>query len=310
MTGELLDNGVEIRYRGPATLDEAGHSSLRGRADGVGGMVWEALEGAGWVGELTSPRTTVAIRVGVASAPRSEHPLIATAERRRHEGGSVDEDGVAWQQQVGPLSGRAAGPGYRLLESEFGARERGRGDLLLRAAAVQAGWLEGDPGEILELPEVQIAVSVARRNPRWEDRDAHLPTQKDHSKSSETMDDGELLGLALEVAARFGDPTPSAIRHARGTRFDVTSATGSKVFSDTPSCIFAMQGDFRWNHSRPANPDRQLTEQDISYQFMTFVLDAQTGKLTDVGASHQAPDLTLLSNVITEKRPSPASADR
>jgi hypothetical protein len=124
------------------------------------------------------------------------------------------------------------------------------------------------------------------------------------------MDDGALLELALEVAARFGDPTPSLIRHARGTRFEVTSATGSKVFSDTPSCIFAMQGNFRWNHSRPANPDRQLTEQDISYQFMTFVLDAETGKLMDVGASHQAPDLKLLNNVTTDEVPPPPAADR
>jgi hypothetical protein len=213
--------------------------------------------------------------------PRAQR--LPVGPRRRNEGGWVDEDGIAWQQQVGPLSGRAAGQGFRLVES------------LLRAAAVQAGWLDGDPGRIVELPEVQIAVSVANRHARWEDPDAHPPRQEDQAQTPGTMDDSELLALALEVAARFGDSSPVLLRHARGTRFDLTSATGSKVFSDTSSCIFAMRGNFRWNHSRPAHPGRQITEEDISYQFMTFVLDAKTGKLMDVGASHQAPDLILLT---------------
>jgi hypothetical protein len=301
MAGVLLENAVEVRYRGPATLEEAGNSSLRDRAEGVDGMVWEALQGAGWVGEITSPRMTVAIRVGVAPAPRSEQPRMVTETSHYHEGGWVDADGVTWQQRVGPLNGRAAGPGFRLVESEFAAHAHGLGNALLRAAALQAGWHDADPDRTVELPEVQIAVSVARRNPRWEDPDAH--PQDHHSQSADTLDDSELLSLALEVAARFGDSSPTQVRHARGTRFDVTRATGSKVFSDTPSCIFAMQGNFRWNHSRPANPNRQLTEQDTSYQFMTFVLDAETGKLLDVGASHQAPDLRLLSNVITDNLP-------
>lgn len=141
-----------------------------------------------------------------------------------------------------------------------------------------AGWLEGDAGETVELPEVWILVSVARRNPRWDDPDAHPAAAFDEDQLAGMLSDDELLAVALEVAARFGDPNPVVIEHARGTRFDLTRVTGSYVFDDTPSCIFAMEGDFRWNHSRPANPERQLSEADISYRFLTIVIDARTGK--------------------------------
>ena len=42
---------------------------------------------------------------------------------------------------------------------------------------------------------------------------------------------------------------------------------------------------------------------------MTFVLDARTGKLMDIGASRQAPDLTLLTNLVTETPAQPPGAD-
>jgi hypothetical protein len=304
MTGVLLENGVEIRYRGSATLHGSENATLAGRSDGVAGMLWEALGGAGWVGEFASPRMTVAIRVGVPRAPTPDPVAVADEPRRRHEGGWLDEDGIAWQQSVGPLSGRFAGPGFRVLENELAPLERGLGDALLRAAAAQAGWLSGAPSGVVELPKVRLAVSVARRNPRWEDPDAQpltLSPQDYQAQCSGTLDDRELLVRALEVAARLGDPDPVRVSHARGTRFDVTSTTGSKVFSDTPACIFAMQGNFRWNHSRPARPGRQLTETDISYRFLTVVIDAKSGKSMDIGASNQARDLTALGHVISDR---------
>ncbi len=304
MAGGLLENGVEVRYRGSATLHGSENATLDARPDGVAGMLWEALVGAGWVGECASPRMTAAIRVGVPRAPTSDPGAVADKPRRRHEGGWTDEDGVVWQQSVGPLSGRLAGPGFRVLENELAPYERGRGDALLRAAAAQAGWLSGAQGVAVELPEVRIAVSIARRNPRWEDPDAQplaLSPENYQAHCSGTMDDRELLARALDVAARLGDPDPVLVRHARGTRFDVTSATGSKAFSDTPACIFAMQGNFRWNHSRPAHPGRQLIETDTSYRFLTVVIDAETGKPMDIGASNQARDLTALGHVITDR---------
>jgi hypothetical protein len=311
MADDLLENGVEVRYRGPATLHRSDGADLQGRGGGVGGMLWEALEGAGWVGQVTSPHTTVAIRVGLPCVATHKHQPLSPMPRARHDGGWIDEDGVAWQQQVGPLSGRAVGPDFRILESEFAAHDRGQGDALLRAAATHAGWLGDDDGEIIELPDVRIAVSVARRNAHWEDPDRHPrepAPQEDQLESAGTMHDSELLVLAREVAARFGDPNPTLIQHARGTRFDLTRATGSTVFDDTPSCIFAMEGNFRWHHSRPANSDRQPFERDGSYRFLTVVIDAKTGKPMDHGASNSPRDLTALGNLITDHPPQTADS--
>jgi hypothetical protein len=299
MADDLLENGVEVEYRGPATLRGRDIVDLEGRGGGIGGMLWEALEGAGWVGQFTSPRTTVAIRVGVPCVAAPEQRVVPTKPPGRHERGWIDEDGVAWQQQVGPLSGRAAGPTFRVLESELAAHERVQGDALLRAVASRAGWPDGPHGERVELSDVRIAVSVARRNPHWEDPDGH----PGEATSEGTMDDSELLRLALKIAARFGDPEPVLVQHARGTRFDLLRATGSTVFSDTPSCMFVMEGNFTWNHSRPANPDRHLTEKDNAYRFLTVVIDAETGRPMDHGASNRRPDLTALSNLMTDHPP-------
>jgi hypothetical protein len=75
------------------------------------------------------------------------------------------------------------------------------------------------------------------------------------------------------------------------------------VFSDAPSRLFAMQGNFHWRHSRPAHPDRQVADEDSSYRFLTVVIDAKTGKPTDFGASHGPPDLTALGSLITDAAP-------
>jgi hypothetical protein len=71
VTGDLLTNGVEVHYDGPATLGGSGKARLHDRVGGIGEMVWEALDGAGWVGEVATLRMTVALRVGVVLAPFS-----------------------------------------------------------------------------------------------------------------------------------------------------------------------------------------------------------------------------------------------
>jgi hypothetical protein len=309
---DLLENGVKLRYQGPATIHRVGEVTLHRRSGGIGAMVWELLVAAGWVGEQTSPRMTVAIRVGVrcaaASASGAEPGAVGAAPLRRREGGWIDEEGIAWQQVVGPLSGRAAGPGFCLLEGALTPAERDQGDALMRAAAELAGWLHGDTGETVELPDVRVLVSVARRNPRWEDPDEFPPAAIDEDQLASMLSDEELLAIALEVADRFGDPEPVVIEHARGTRFDLTRVTGSYVFDDTPSCIFAMEGSFRWSHSRPAL-HQPLTEADISYRFLTVVIDARTGKPMDHGARNNAlVDLTPLGKVVIDRPRQPPEA--
>lgn len=305
---DLLTNGVELRYEGPATLGGSGRARLHDRVGGIGGMVWEALDGAGWVGEVATLRMTVALRVGVAAAPaaapgrRARFEPLPGRARRLGEKGRIDDHGVAWQQRVGPLNGRAAGPGYRLLESERRPEEFEFGEDMLYTAAVQAGWLKGDPGEVVDVPDVRIAVSVARRNPRWE---AFASGSADLGAAPpavvpivSAIDESELLALAREVAARSGDPNPELIQHARGSRFDVTRTTGSVVFSDAPSYIVVMKGDF---HSPPSRPDARPTDEwSASYPFRTVVIDIETGGITDSGSSDRSPDLTSLGEVVTD----------
>lgn len=308
MTGDVLTNGVEVHYDGPATLGGSGRARLHDRVGGIGEMVWEALDGAGWVGEVATLRMTVALRVGVAPAPAIAprrgarfEPLPGRA-RRLGGKGRIDDHGVAWQQYVGPLNGRAAGPGYRLLESERRPEEFEFGEDMLYTAAVQASWLAGDPGEVVDVPDVRIAVSVARRNLRWEafaSGTADLgaaPTAAAPIISA--IDESELLALAREVAARSGDANPELIQHARGSRFDVTRTTGSIVFSDAPSYIVVVKGRFRRRRSRPGA--RPTDEQFVSYRFQTVVIDIGTGKITDSGSSDRAPDLTSLGEVVTD----------
>ena len=306
MTEDLLLNGVEVHYDGPVTLGASGRARLHDRVGGIGEMVWEALAAAGWVGELATVHMTVAVRVGVAPAiaprrPARFEPLPGRA-RRLGEKGRIDDDGVAWQQRVGPLNGRAAGPGYRLLESERRSEEFEFGEDMLYTAAVQAGWLAGHPDEVVDVPDVRIAVSVARRNPSWE---AFASGTGDLGAAPAAappilcaIDESELLALARKVAARSGDPNPELIQHARGSRFDVTRTTGSTVFSDAPSYIVVMKGRFRRRQSRPSA--RPPDEQFVSYPFQTVVIDIETGKITDSGSSNQAPDLTSLGEVVTD----------
>jgi hypothetical protein len=307
VTGDLIPNGVGVHYEGPATLGQSGRARLHGRAGGIDEMVWEALDGAGWVGEAATLRMTVALRVGVAPAPadapkrRSQFAPLPGRVRRLGEKGWTDENGIAWQQSVGPLNGRAAGPGYRLSESERRPEDREFGEDMLYTAATHAGWLAGDSDEVVDVPDVRIAVSVARRNPRWEafaNGASDLGTAPPAAPTVSAIDESELLALARELAGRCGDPDPELIQHARGSRFDVTRTTGSIVFSDAPSYIVVMKGDFRGHRSRPgARPD---DEQSFSYPFHTVVIDIETGNITDSGASNQAPDLTPLGDIVTD----------
>jgi hypothetical protein len=218
--------------------------------------------------------------------------------------GRIDDRGVAWQQRVGPLSGRAAGPDYRLLESERRPDDLEFDEDMLYTAAVQAGWLTGAADEVVEVPDVRITVGVARRHPRWEafasgtaEPGGALPPA---APPAGAIDENELLALALEVAARKGDPNPELIQHARGSRFDVTRTTGSIVFSDTPSYIIVMKGNFRARRPRPPSQSRSNDEEFVSYLIQTLVVDIETGKISDSGSSNRAPDLTSLGEVVTD----------
>ncbi len=132
-------------------------------------MVWEALGLAGWIGETVGLRTIVFLRIRVGSVPegrpaaRSTVELLPGGERKRGERGWIDEDHMACQGFEGPLDGRAAGPGYRLLEDECRPEDLEFGEDMLYTAVIRAGWLRGDRGEIADVPDVHITVGVTSR---------------------------------------------------------------------------------------------------------------------------------------------------
>lgn len=322
MIRELLTDAVTVEYEGPATLGRSGRGRLHDRVGGIGEMLWEALDRAGWVGEVVSIGTTVSVRVGVAAAPATRPKQRAQLEPlpggvleplpggvcRLGEKGWLDAQGVAWQQSLGPLNRRAAGPGYRLSASERRPEELEFGEDLLYTAAVRAGWLVDEPDEVADVPDVRITVSVARPNPSWEavgnsaagSRDAgaasvtptHSPDKDPPPRAAPTIgavDESELLALAREVAARAGDPDPELIQHARGSRYDVTRTTGSTVFSEAPSIIVVMKGNFRARRRRPPGHRYTNDEEFVSYPFRTLVLDIETGQITDSGSSITVP---------------------
>lgn len=175
MADELLPDAVEFNYRGPATVGERGRARLQNRDGAISEMLWAALTEAGWVDEMATRRLVVAVRVGVSPTESdvrvaSRLGLLPGRHRRLTERGLIDEHGVSWGRQVGPLNGRAAGPGYRLLESERSPEDLEFAEDLLYTAAVQAGWLAGQPDEVVDVPDVQITVAVTRRS----ETDRHL----------------------------------------------------------------------------------------------------------------------------------------
>ena len=151
------------------------------------------------------------LRVGVAAAP-------ATRLKHRSRFGSlpggvrqlggrwVNDQGVAWQQYTGPLKVGPGLPGYLLLESERRPEELEFGEDMLYTAAVQAGWLAGGPVEVVEVPDVRITVSVARRNPTWEafaDAPKALATQTGVPVPREALPAWSAVGRQLPRSARL-----------------------------------------------------------------------------------------------------------
>jgi hypothetical protein len=277
-------------------------------------MLWEALGRAGWVGEIVSRWTSVALRLGVPMAPagqpvpQSQIKLLPGGVHRLGPGGWIDDQGVQWQQYAGDLDGRAAGPGYRLLESERDPAKLEFYEDMLYTAAVHAGWLSGDPEQVVDVPEVRVAVGVARRNPIWEaydaDPDSFPFSPMDPGELVGAIDESELLAHARAIAPRNGDPEPALIQHAYGSRFDVTRTTGSIVFSDAPSLIVVMEGNFRARRApRPPLRRRDVPagEEFVSYPVQVLVFDVLTGQITDSGSSIQQPDLTPLGDVVTDQ---------
>jgi hypothetical protein len=85
--------------------------------------------------------------------------------RREGERGRVADDGMVSQRYVGPLHARAAGPGVRLVTSEWCAEDFNGFEDMLYTAAAQAGWLSasGQRQDASGISDADILIRIARR---------------------------------------------------------------------------------------------------------------------------------------------------
>lgn len=103
---------------------------------------------------------------------------------------------------------------------------------------------------------------------------------------------------ALKAAAGDGDPHPTLIQHAEGTRFAANLlAGGDLVFDWHWAYLIAIRGHFKLRdfHGPPGAKPPQGT-------VITLVVDARTGQGEDFGVSNQYPDIAKLGPVTTDYR--------
>jgi hypothetical protein len=97
---------------------------------------------------------------------------------------------------------------------------------------------------------------------------------------------------ALNAAAGAGDPHPSSIQHAEGTRFAANLPFKDLVFDWSWAYLIAIRGHFTENTS----------EQPVHGSVLTIVLNARTGRVEDFGVSDRYPNLAKVGKVITDYR--------
>lgn len=115
--------------------------------------------------------------------------------------------------------------------------------------------------------------------------------------------EADILPLALEAAARCGDPNPELVQHITGTREEVTKTTGSWVASDEPSYLIAIRGDFTRRVRRPPSPRCDRTgDETESYSVMVLVVEIKSGTITDSGGGPTYPEMVGVGQVVTDYR--------
>ncbi len=114
--------------------------------------------------------------------------------------------------------------------------------------------------------------------------------------STPILTERQVLSLADRAARSSGDPNPSLIQHAEGTRFTaVLLSSGDQVFAWNWSYLIAVRGHFKVTVAGPPPEPTALRGTVI-----TLVVDARTGKVTDSGISSRYPPLAKLGAVSTD----------
>lgn len=108
-----------------------------------------------------------------------------------------------------------------------------------------------------------------------------------------------ILAIAEQAARRAGDPKPTLIQHAEGTRFEAVwiGSEGDIVFAWNWSYLIAIRGHFTLTGaSRPPGAPPPTGS------VITLVVDARTGQVTDSGAVNHYPHLAKVGPVTTDLR--------
>jgi hypothetical protein len=110
-----------------------------------------------------------------------------------------------------------------------------------------------------------------------------------------------ILARALQAAKANGDPHPSLVQHAEGTRFEaVLVSSGDLVFEWNWSILIVIRGHFSATNV-PVPPGARPRAGTV----LTLVIDARTGQGTDFGLGHRYPKLAGLGSVTTDLRSAP-----
>lgn len=118
----------------------------------------------------------------------------------------------------------------------------------------------------------------------------------------------QIVRMALQAAARSGDPRPALIQHTEGTQRDANRITaGAYIGASAQSYLIAARGHFiGYGASVPFGAS--LPRGTV----ITLIVNAATGRVTDGGISYRYPPLGELGPVTTDFRSYSAcpSADR
>jgi hypothetical protein len=109
------------------------------------------------------------------------------------------------------------------------------------------------------------------------------------------VSESQLLEIALKMAANADEGSPTLIQYSEGDRVHANLvASGARIFEHRPTYLIAIRGQFTyWTAKRP--PGQPPPEGTV----MTLVVDAETGRLYDVGIHTMYPRLEELGPVMT-----------
>ena len=117
------------------------------------------------------------------------------------------------------------------------------------------------------------------------------------------VSDSYIKRFALKAAAVYGDPHPTLIQHAAGTRYEANVvASGDLIYDWSWAYLIAMRGHFRVTSTYASDGSNPPADGYIHGSVLTIVLNPRTGEGEDLGVSNHYPHLAKLGHVTTDYR--------